>query len=69
MISVFGRTAFFYYIVHLYLIHFLATISFYLNGHSVKESIDNIQSYMFYFIMPGEGYNYLEFILFGEVLF
>ena len=58
-ISIFGRTAFFYYILHLYLIHLFATLHFYFNGHSVKESIDHIQNYVWYFNIPGEGYGLL----------
>ena len=56
IMSIFGRTAFFYYILHLYLIHFFATIYFYVNGHSVNESVANIQSRLWYFITPGEGF-------------
>jgi uncharacterized membrane protein len=34
---VFGRTAFFYYILHLFLIHFLAFINYFINGHSFAD--------------------------------
>ncbi len=52
----FGRTAFFYYIVHLYLIHLLAAIAFFIRGdHTVSEAIDSMQKLPFLFVIPGEG--------------
>ena len=54
---IYGRTAFFYYILHLYLIHLLAAISFFIQGkHSFKEAVDSVQQVPFLFVMPGEGY-------------
>ena len=53
---VFGRTAFFYYIIHLYLIHLLSAISFFVKGHTVKEGLDSVQNLPFLFVLPGEGY-------------
>ena len=54
---VFGRTAFFYYIIHLYLIHLLAAIVFFVRGqHTVKEAVDSMQNLPFLFIFPGEGF-------------
>ena len=53
---VFGRTAFFYYIIHLYLIHLLAVIAFFIRGnHTVQDAIDSMQRVPFLFVMPGEG--------------
>ena len=53
---VFGRTAFFYYIIHIYLIHILATVAFFIRGqHTVKEAVDSMQNLPFLFIIPGEG--------------
>ena len=53
---VFGRTAFFYYILHIYLIHLLATILFFVKGkHTVQFAIDSMQDLPFMFVIPGEG--------------
>ncbi len=59
IMSIFGRTAFFYYILHLYLMHFFAMVYFYVNGHSVSESVANIHTQLWYFIVPGEGFGLL----------
>lgn len=58
IMTVFGRTAFFYYILHLYFIHILAMGLFFIRGeHNVKEAIDSMQKVPFLFIFPGEGYS------------
>lgn len=53
---VFGRVAFFYYIMHIYLIHFLATISFFTKGHTFSEASNVGDKFPFLFVVPGEGY-------------
>lgn len=54
---VFGRTAFFYYIIHLYLIHLLAVIAFFIRGdHTVQDAFNSMQNLPFLFVIPGEGY-------------
>ena len=54
---VFGRTAFFYYIIHLYLIHLLAAITFFIRGnHTVQEAMNSMQNLPFLFVIPGEGF-------------
>jgi uncharacterized membrane protein len=54
---VFGRTAFFYYILHIYLIHLLCTIAFFTRGHSMQDAIGSMQNLPFMFQIPGEGYS------------
>lgn len=57
-IAVFGRTAFFYYIFHIYLVHAIAAIAFFMRGeHTVQEAILSMQNLPFLFVIPGEGYS------------
>jgi uncharacterized membrane protein len=73
MISVFGRTAFFYYILHLYLIHFLAVIGFLARGHSFSEGKSAERQVPFWFVVPGEGLGllgvYLVWVLVIVILY
>jgi len=54
---VFGRTAFFYYILHLYLIHVLAMISFYIHGHTLSQIAETDSVFKWKFVVPGEGFS------------
>ena len=51
----FGRTAFFYYILHLYLIHVVAAIFFFARGHSFAEARNVGKQFPFMYVAPGEG--------------
>lgn len=54
---IYGRTAFFYYILHIYLIHIIATVCYFARGGTMSEAITSAQQLPFLFIIPGQGYN------------
>jgi uncharacterized membrane protein len=56
IMRIYGRTAFFYYILHFYVVHLLATIVFFAKGHSMQDAIASAQNLPFLFIIPGEGF-------------
>ena len=57
IMTVYGRTAFFYYILHIYLIHIIYMILFFTRGHTMEDSIGSMQNLPFMFLIPGEGYS------------
>jgi uncharacterized membrane protein len=61
--GVYGRVAFFYYILHIYLTHFISAIGFFLRGHTMAESKLTGPNYPFNFLVPGDGY-YLPMVYF-----
>ena len=70
---VFGRTAFFYYILHFYLVHTICMILYFSRGHSLVEAINSLQTFPFLFSIKGEGYSlgfvYLIWILIISCLY
>jgi uncharacterized membrane protein len=52
---VFGRTAFFYYILHFYIAHLIAMLFFFYRGHSMDDAIKGLQKIPFLFEIAGEG--------------
>ncbi len=56
IMSAYGRVAFFYYILHIYLIHLFAVIAFFVRGHSMEEASQTGNVFPFYYVVPGEGY-------------
>ena len=55
--KIFGRTAFFYYLLHVLLIHSLATIVFFVRGHTLQQAFKPPFNSTWPFVFPGEGFN------------
>lgn len=55
IITVYGRVPFFYFLVHLFLIHGLSMLLFFLRGHSYRDGLNADSGFPFNFIIPGEG--------------
>ena len=66
-VSVYGRVPFFYYVMHFYILHFVAMGVFVINGHALNEACSMIFGIPFRFVVVGEGlslkYVYLVWIL------
>lgn len=62
-ISIFGRVPFFFYVIHLYLIHFISMMLFFFKGHSFQEGLHGNPQVPFKFFIPGEGYSLGEVYL------
>jgi len=56
LMAIYGSVPFFYYIIHIYLIHLLAVAAFFMRGHTVEEIAKTGEKFPFYFVVPGEGY-------------
>ena len=55
VMRIFGRTAFFYYIIHWFVVHGLAGILFFIKGHTFAEAIASARNLPFLFVLSGEG--------------
>ncbi len=72
-IQIYGRTAFFYYILHFYFMHFGAFLLFYWRGHTYQQALETAKELPLMYLIPGEGFNlpvvYLIWIALVAILF
>ena len=57
LVRVYGRTPFFYFVIHFFIVHVLATIIFFARGHTIQDALKAAQQLPFLFLIPGEGFN------------
>ncbi|MCC7465038.1 MAG: hypothetical protein IT261_02150 [Saprospiraceae bacterium] len=55
--SIYGRTAFFYYLAHIYLIHLLAAIAYFARGNDLVRAMASLPQLPFLCVIPGEGFS------------
>jgi uncharacterized membrane protein len=56
-VKVYGRTPFFYFVVHFFIVHLGATIVFFAKGHNMDDAMKAARQLPFLFVMPGEGFS------------
>ena len=57
VMSVYGRTAFFFYALHIYTVHFVTMVFYFLRGHTFSELSTLENSGPFLFTVRGEGFS------------
>ena len=55
VLRTFGRTAFFYYIIHWYVLHTLRMVVFFAAGHTVAKADEALKTIPMRFVLPGNG--------------
>ena len=54
IVSVYGRVPFFYFLAHLFVIHLISAVTYFMRGHSFAEGVN--PTAFIKFIQPGEGF-------------
>ena len=57
IVRIYGRVPFFYFLVHFFIIHVLATFVFFARGHNMEDAMKSAQQISFLFLVPGEGFS------------
>jgi len=57
IVRVYGRTAFFYYLIHWFVVHSICTALFFTRGHNWSFAIKATETNPFLFLIQGEGYS------------
>ena len=59
IIKIYGKVPFFYYVVHLYVIHIVSAAFVFMKGHSLAEATTINANPPFYFLAAKDGYSLL----------
>ena len=55
ILRTYGRTAFFYYTIHWYVLHTLRMLVFFATGHTMAEADEAFKTIPMRFVLPGDG--------------